>query len=128
MGWSGWATVDPSVLVIDRSTRGVNGSVSVAELLPGAGSITPVGAATVAVLVMVPVALGDAVPLIVYVTVDPTGRLTASLIEPEPEAVQAPPPDAEHVQVGATSTAGIASTTGAPTAADGPRLVTATVS
>ena len=43
----GVAEVTPSVLVIDRSALGVSASVSVAELLPGVGSVTPAGAATV---------------------------------------------------------------------------------
>jgi len=34
-------------------------SLSVAELLPGVGSVTPAGAATVAVLESVPLALGE---------------------------------------------------------------------
>jgi len=40
-------------------------SVSVAELLPGVGSVTPAGAATVAVLLSVPVALAEMVQLAV---------------------------------------------------------------
>ena len=39
----------PSVFVIDRSADAPNVSVSVAELFPGFGSVTPPGAATVAV-------------------------------------------------------------------------------
>ena len=40
-------------------------SVSVALLLPGAGSVTPAGAATVAVLTSVPVAAAEIVQLAV---------------------------------------------------------------
>src|SRR5213075_1185483 len=50
------AVVTPSVLVIDRSADLVIVSLSVAELLPGVGSVTPAGAVTVAVLDRVPVA------------------------------------------------------------------------
>src|SRR5438876_405383 len=46
----GTYVVAPSVLVIARSACGAAVSVSVALLLPGVGSVTPAGAATVAVL------------------------------------------------------------------------------
>ena len=47
----------PSVTVIARSALALSASLSVAELLPGVGSVnTPAGAATVAVLLSVPVA------------------------------------------------------------------------
>src|SRR4051794_41318600 len=48
--------VTPSVLVTERLADGARVSESVALLLPGVGSVTPAGAATVAVLVRVPVA------------------------------------------------------------------------
>src|SRR5262245_37388709 len=51
----GTAVVTPSVFVIARSACGVSVSVSVAELLAGVGSVTPAGAATVAVFDRVPV-------------------------------------------------------------------------
>ena len=62
---SGLAMARPSVLVIDRSTCGVNGSLSVAVLLPTTGSVTPTGTATVAVLSMLPIAPAVTVPLTV---------------------------------------------------------------
>ena len=49
---------EPSVLVIDRSAAASGVSVSVAELLPGVGSVTPAGTLTVAVLTRLPVAPG----------------------------------------------------------------------
>ena len=52
----GTAVVTPSVFVIARSACGVSVSVSVAELLPGVGSVTPAAAVTVAVFESVPVA------------------------------------------------------------------------
>lgn len=61
----GVAEVTPSVFVIERSAELAIVSVSVAELLPGVGSVTPAGAATVAVLESDPVAA----PLIVHVAV-----------------------------------------------------------
>ena len=55
----GVAVVTPSVTVIARSADATMVSVSVAELLPGVGSVTPAGAVTVAVLLSVPVADGE---------------------------------------------------------------------
>src|SRR3954447_12454023 len=46
----GVAVVTPSVLVIARSAWAPRASLSVAELLPGVGSVAPPGAATVAAL------------------------------------------------------------------------------
>src|SRR5579864_1779291 len=57
----GVAVVTPSVAVIARSAPGVRVSVSVAELLPGVGSVTPPGAPTDAVLLSVPVAAAEMV-------------------------------------------------------------------
>src|SRR5262245_51735638 len=48
----------PSVLMSTRSAWGVGVPVSVQLLLPGTGSVTPDGGATVAVLASVPVKLG----------------------------------------------------------------------
>ena len=55
----GVAVVTPSVAVIARSAPGARLSVSVAELLPGVGSVTPAGAPTDAVLLSVPVAAAE---------------------------------------------------------------------
>jgi hypothetical protein len=117
---SGLAIATPSVLVIDRSTCGVNGSLSVALLLPGIGSVTPGGVPTVAVLVIVPSAAAATVAATVYVTLAPTGRLTVSLIDPLPDAAQLAPPVAEQVHVGDVNDAGMVSTTVAATTAEGP--------
>src|SRR5436189_33366 len=59
----GVAVVTPSVFVIARSADALNVSVSVAELLPGVGSVT--GADTVAVLLKLPVAAAEMVQLAV---------------------------------------------------------------
>src|SRR3954469_19077106 len=57
--------VTPSVLVTPRSAWGENVSLSVAELLPGLGSVTLPGAVTVAVLVSRPLAADEMVQLAV---------------------------------------------------------------
>ena len=106
--------------MIDRSAVGVIVSVSVAELLPGFGSVTPAGAATVAVLTSVPVAEADNVAVSVKVAVAPTGRLTAALMFPEPDAGHVPPPAPTHVHVAPVSAAGNVSATVAPVTALGP--------
>src|SRR5882672_2041775 len=59
----GTAVVCPSVLVIPRFACDVRGSVSVALLFTGVGSVTPLGTATVAVLLSVPVADAFTVPV-----------------------------------------------------------------
>jgi hypothetical protein len=70
----GTTVVTPSVLVMTRSTWGVSVSVSVALLL--VVSIVPAGAATVAVLAIVPVAIGSIVPVSVMLTLSPLARLS----------------------------------------------------
>ena len=72
----GTTDVTPLVLVIDRSAWGVRVLVSVALSLPGLGSVTPVGGATCAVLVRVPVAAGSMVPVSVMVIDCPVARLS----------------------------------------------------
>ena len=57
--------VTPSVFVTERSAEAAIVSLSVAELLPGVGSVTPAGAVTVAVFERVPEAAADTVPLTV---------------------------------------------------------------
>ena len=115
----GVAVVTPSVFVIARSADAAKVSLSVAELLPGVGSVTPPGAATVAVLLSVPVAAALIVQLAVYVVLPPAGRLTVSLMLPEPEAVHVPPPAPTHVHVHVRE-AGNVSAAVAPVALLGP--------
>ena len=55
-GTPGVYVADPSVFAIDRFACEFCISVSVAVLLPGTGSVTPPGAATVAVFTRSPVA------------------------------------------------------------------------
>ena len=98
-------------------------SESVAELFPGVGSTIPPAAATVAVFDNVPVADIEILAVTVYVTLPPAGRLTVSLILPEPEAVQVPPPAPTHVQFADEMLAGKVSATVDPGAFDGPALL-----
>jgi hypothetical protein len=98
----------------------VSVSVSAAELLARLGSVTPPGAATVAVLLRLPVAEGVIVPVRVYVTVPLGGRFTVWLMLPDPLAAQLPPPAPRHVQVTPVIVAGTVSATVAPFAALGP--------
>src|SRR3954469_17462350 len=104
---------------MERSALAASVSLSVAELLPGVGSVTPAGADTVAVLLSVPVAAAETAQLAVYVTLPPAGRLTLLLMLPAPEAVQVPPPAPTHVQV-QVNDAGKVSATVAPEAVLGP--------
>src|SRR5204862_238396 len=107
---------------MERSALAPRVSPSVAELLPGVGSVTPAGAVTVAVLLSVPVAAAEMVGLAAWVALPPTGRLTVSLRLPEPDAVQVPPPAPVHVQVQGNE-AGKVSATVAPVALLGPALL-----
>src|SRR3954465_11383411 len=105
-----------------RSALAARVSLSVAELLPGVGSVTPPGAATVDVLESVPVAAAEMVQLAGEVPLPPAGRLTVSPMLPEPEAVQVPPPAPTHVHV-QVSEAGKVSATEEPGALLGPALL-----
>lgn len=95
----GVSLVCPSVLVMATSACGVRVVVSVALLLLGSGSVTPPPTVAVAVLLSVPVAEAKMVAFTVKVTEPPEGKLTTSLMLPEPAAVQVPPPAPTHVQV-----------------------------
>src|SRR5262245_5415475 len=120
----------PSSLVIDRSALGIRGSVSVAVLLPGVGSVVPVGGLTVAVLVRRPVAEGLIWTVKVKVTVALTGRSTVVDRTPVPlsRPVTTPPPVAPaNAQLPPVAKAGRGSDTLAPVTALGPWLVTTMV-
>src|SRR3954463_16593360 len=106
---------------MERSALAPRVSLSVAELLPGVGSVTPAGAVTVAVLLTVPVAAAEMGQLAGEVTLPPAGRLTLPLMLPEPDAVQVPPPAPTQVQV-QVSDAGKVSATVAAVALLGPAL------
>jgi hypothetical protein len=81
--------------------------------------VTLADVATVAVFTSEPVADGEMLQLAVYVTLPVFGKLTVSLMLPEPDAVQVPPLDPAHVQV-QVSEAGNESETFDPGAALGP--------
>jgi hypothetical protein len=121
-GWPGTALVWPSVLVIERSAVGVIASVSVAELFPGVGSVTPAGAVTVAVFSSVPVAVGDSVAVTVKVATPLAARSTVAAMSPAPDTGQELPAEARHVQAAPVSPAGKSSVTATPMAALGPAL------
>ncbi len=124
----GTSLVTPSVLVTERSARGVRVSVSVAELLAPVGSLPPTGAATVAVLTSEPVAMAETVADTVNVAVPPIARFTLALMLPLPEgAGQLEPAEAAHVHVTPVSAAGNASVTVAPVTTDGPAMFVATI-
>src|SRR5438132_616515 len=103
-------------------------SVSVAELLLLLISVTPAGAVTVAVLVNVPPAVGETVPLRTKVAVPPLARLTVVLIDPEPLAApQLDPADGTQFQVAPVISAGTLSVTVAPVTGTAPLLLTTMV-
>ena len=110
----------PSVLTTASDTCALSASLSVAELLPGFGSVTPAGAATIAVFSSVPVAVGESVAVSVNVAVPPSGRFTEALMLPLPEAGQVPPPAPTQVHVAPVSVAGRVSLTVAAVTALGP--------
>ena len=113
--------------MITRSAVGFSVSVSVAVLLPDAGSVTPAPTDAVAVLVSEPVAPAATVALTVKVAVLPTGRSTLALMLPLPDAGHAAPPVVEHVHVASVSVAGKLSLTFEAGAADGPAFETTMV-
>ena len=115
--------VNPSVLVIDRSARGVSESVSVEVLFAPDGSLLPEGAAIVAVLTSDPVAAEEIVPVTVNVAVPEMPRLTVAAMLPLPEAGQLEPAVAVHVQAVPVKVAGNVSVTDAPVITDGPAFV-----
>ena len=118
------AVAAPSVFVIARSAFGASVSVSVAELFAVDGSVTPVGAAMVAVLLNEPVAPEAMLAVSEYVAVPPDNRFAVVLIEPEPEAApQLEPPDATHVHVALLNDAGSVSVMVASVTDDGPAFV-----
>src|SRR5436309_3156505 len=113
---------------MDKSAETTAGavSVSVALLLPGVESVTPAGAATLAVFAKLPVVAGSTVPLIVKVAVPVLSRSTVTLMSPVPLAGQVPLA-AVHVQVAPVMLDGIVSVTVAPVTSLGPPLLTVTV-
>jgi hypothetical protein len=120
--WPGVADATPSVLVIDRSPVGVSVSVSVAELLPGVGSVTEAGTATDAVFAKLPVAVVEMVEVSVNVAVPPGARVTEALMLPLPDAGHVEPAEAAQVQFVPDKMAGTVSVTVAAVTVDGPAL------
>ena len=102
--------------------------MSVAALLPGFGSLTPAGTATVAVFASVPVAAAARVATSVYVAVPPGRSETVEAMFPIPLAAPQPEPaEAAHVHVTDVSAPGTTSLTGAFTTPLGPAFATTIV-
>lgn len=116
------------VLLIARSARGASVVESVAELFALFGSVMPLGVATEAMLVSVPVAVLAMVAVTVNVAVPFTARLTVALMLPLPLGVpQLEPAAAVQVQVAFVSVFGKLSVTVALVTATGPLLLTTIV-
>src|SRR5438876_1217288 len=112
---------------MDRSAWGVSVSVSVLLLLPGTGSVAPLGTVTVAVLARKPLAEDTTVPLTVKTAElpAPAATLTMALrLLPEPVAplVTEAVPVVLDVQCTPVRAAGMVSATLAPMASLGPVL------
>ena len=108
------------------SPVGFVAGLSSAVLFAGSGSETPPGVKTVPVLVMMPVALDDTVPVERNVVVEPGARSTSASRSPaplEPTPHTAPDVD-EHVQDTLETAVGTRSSTRAPVTVDGPLFVT----
>lgn len=102
-------------------------SVSLAELLPGVGSVVPAGTVMVAVFVSEPVSVASSVAVIVKVAVPPTRSDTGVLMFPVPDAAHVEPDDAVQVHVAPVSEIGRVSATVALTTVEGPALDATTV-
>jgi hypothetical protein len=115
------------VFVTERSAVAMIVSLSVA-LLALFGSFTPAGGVTVAVLLSVPVALRDNVPVAVNAAVPWSNRFTVVLMLPVPlDASQLEPVEAVQVQVTLVKLAGKLSFTVAPATPLGPAFETVIV-
>src|SRR6516225_874233 len=115
---------------MDRSASGVRLSLSLALLLAGLGSVTPVGGMIVAVLVNRPVAEGSVWTVKVNVTLALIGRLTVVARSPVPllgPATLPPPVALTNVQLAAVTPGGTESATLAPVTSLGPLLLTTMV-
>src|SRR5437660_241022 len=106
-----------------RSATELMVSVSVGLLLCGVGSVTPAGAAMVAVLLMVPLAAPATVALTVKVTLPPRSEERRVAMVPLPLAGQLEPAEAAQVQAPKVRLAGAVSVTVAAVTALGPLLV-----
>src|SRR5215207_9365834 len=104
-----------AVFVMLRSPFGCSVEVTDEELFALLGSVTPFGAATLAVLVIGVLAPAGMLAATVNVAVPALVRLTVVLIFPAPlDAPQLEPPEAAQVQFTLVSTLGTLSVTVAP--------------
>ena len=116
-------------MLLTVATTGLMMSVSVALLLPAAGSVVPLGTVAVAVLTMVPVAAG--VPVTLKVTEPPLGRVGTTMPVPCIKAMvvfaalgqTAPPVAVPQVTAVTVRPAAVASLKTLPLAGLGPLLV-----
>ena len=119
--------VTPLVLVTARSAVGIGGadtvSLSLAVLFAAEGSVVPVGATSVTVLVNGEVAVEEIVAGTVKVAVPPDSRLTSTDRSPLPDAGQDEPGEAIQVHVAKVRPVGAVSFTVAPVTGLGPALV-----
>ncbi len=113
------------VFTTDTSAVGVTVIVVVVlELFPGVGSVTPTGGVIVAVLVEI-VPVSGAVAVIVYVTEPAFGNVgIVDGFAPGPQT--APPVAPPQANVTPKSSAGTVSENTAPSADEGPALLTTT--
>ena len=112
-------------MVMPKSGIGRYSRAIVEELFDEFGSAIPLGVATVAVLVSVPVAVLDVCAVRLNVAVPFTARLTVALMLPAPLGEpQLEPAEAVQVHVALLKLAGSTSVTVAPVTAIGPLLVT----
>ena len=118
----------PLVLTSCRSARGLTVSVSVPVLLPGVGSVTPVGGATVAAFVTLP-EVAVTLALTVKTRLPPAGRVGITMPAPSSSATvlkagqTAPASSVPHVTLVLARPATAASVTTALFAALRPLLV-----
>jgi hypothetical protein len=122
-GHPGVAVGEKSLFAIDKSAIGLRTSLSVAELLPGTGSVTPGATVAATVFTSVPTAAGATVAEITNVADPPASRSTTVLRFPEPPARHVEPLVARHVHVAPVNAAGIASTIVTLCTSDGPSFV-----
>lgn len=102
--------------------------LTVLELLVGSGSLTPGGRPIVAVLVIVPVAPAETVPLMVMITLAPDGRVGTLPLTVLPEIVMlgghtAPLATLPQLAETLVIAPGTISVNVVPLAADGPALL-----
>src|SRR5260221_597270 len=120
----------PVLATVKSATAATGLTVVLTVLLAGVGSVVPAGGLAVAVLVSVPLA-AVTVPLMVNVTLPPDGRVVTVLVTFCPATLTvpqaAPPVAVPQVAVMLPIPTGTLSLKVAPSAADGPLVVSNTL-